>query len=426
MPQLLLLEGITLRHLGRRLGVDGRANDALEAYHLSRTVLEHARDVLVRRRPSPGRNFEISMVLTAISATIGHTFNAESRAVRVDEAKCKELVQSALETASESRAYTDAYHPLDTAFWTNRDFYNYLAELPETDGNNSELQKTLLSMADALDKAAELGQLPSDQAGRFGERLVQLETYLQNAERAQQIADDEASQGRFSGACLVARLKAISSRSNQIIGPAEARAALGYLEGYAPKILTDDRALTLMHRLWVGAHLGNKQLDSGPYSIACSATEWQELERIVAARRITAGNTRVPYVNFWLAVALAQQGDIRRSLQILEEVQANSLAFSHRRLTPLIYLSEDLGSPKIFGSIVRRREDDDLLAVFVPTLGIEIRVSKRYQGSEAMNVQRGDEIKVLVALNYWTPMGVLPSWEDTRSKRSNESAMPAR
>jgi hypothetical protein len=420
-PQLLLIEGIVLRHLGKRRGTDGRGEEALNCLHQSRSVLEAARDIVARRRPSPGRNFEIAMILTAISATIGHTFNAESRAIQVNEERCKELVQKALDTASESRAYAEAYHPLDTAFWTNRDFYNYLADLPDTSENRLERHQALLSMADALDKAGELGELPSDQAGRFAERLVTLESFLNNAERAQQIADEEARTGRFPSVCLIARLKAIDTRSNLIKGTVEAKDALHYLEGYSPRIMTDDRALTLMHRLWTGAHLGNRKLDSGPFAIQATAEEWNQLEGIVAARRTLSGNTRIPYVNFWLAVAFAQQGQMRRALEILEEVQANSLAFSHRRLTPLLYLSSDQGLPKIFGAVVRRREDDDLLSVYVSSLGIEVRVSKRYQGTETLNAQKGDEVKILVALNYWNPTGVFPAWEGSRMKKSAES-----
>ena len=47
----------------------------------------------------------------------------------------------------------------------------------------------------------------------------------------------------------------------------------------------------------------------------------RQLETITSARRGLGGSTRIPYVNFWLAVALAQQGDMRRALQTLEEVQ---------------------------------------------------------------------------------------------------------
>lgn len=419
LPQLMLIEGIVLRHIGRRLGGINRNTDSLSYYHRSRSVLEMARDVLTRRRPSPGRNFEISMVLNAIATTIGHSFNAEWREQQVNETECRSLVEKALETASESRAYTDAYHPLDTAFWTNRDFYNYLADRPETENVRLERQQALLSMADALDKAGELGELPHDQADRFGGRVVELQSYLGKVETAREIAEGDAQKGRFGGVSLLARLEAIDVRTNRIIGALEAKHALNYLEGFAPRILSDDRALTLMHRLWIGAHLENRDLDEGPYAIGCSSQEWRQLESIVAARRTLAGNTRIPYVNFWLAVALAHQGDMRRALQMIEEVQANSLAFSHRRLTPLVYLSNEDGSPKQFGAVMRRREDDDLLVVYVPALGIEVKVSKRYQGPTAMiNLQRGDEVTVLIALNYWNPTGVGPAWETSRSRRT--------
>lgn len=417
LPQLLLLEGIVVRHIGRRLGDDNRNSDALALYRRSRTVLETARDILSRRRPSPGRNFEMSTVLTAMATTIGHTSNAESRAQGVSDSQRRDLVQSALDTAGESQAYAQAYHPLDTAFWTSRDFYKYLLDRPDTEEVRSERQQALLNMAGALDKAGELGELPHDQADRLGGRIVELTAYLHDIDAAQLRAEEEAKVGRFSGICLMARLRAIDSRTNGIVSAEQADAALRYLEGYAPRILNDDRALTLMHRLWVGAHLGNHELDEGPYAIRGTQQDWRQLEGIASARRVLAGNTRIPYVNFWLAVALAQQGDMRRALQMLQEVQANSLAFSHRRLTPLVYLSEERGVPKRFGAIVRRRDEDDLLTVYVPVLGIEVKISKRYQGTPAMiNVQRGDETAVLVALNYWNPVGIGPTWEDAQAK----------
>jgi hypothetical protein len=418
LPQLLLVEGIILRHIGRKLGDNDRISDALVHYRLSRTVLETARDVLARRRSSPARNFEMSMVLNAIATTIGYTFNAESRARTVDEAECRDLVQKALDTASESRAYTEAYHPLDTAFWTNRDFYRYLEARADSEAVRSERQRALLSMADALDKAGELGELREDQADRLGGRVVELQTYLENLQGASEKAEEDAKLGRFSGVCLLARLKAIDSRNNDIVGTAEAEEALHHLEGYAPRILNDDRALTLMHRLWVGAHLGNQSLDEGPYPIGCNLQAWKQLEVISGARRALAGNTKIPYVNFWLAVALAHEGDVRQALKMLEEVQANSLGFSHRRLTPLVYLSDEQGKPKRFGAILRRREDDDLLTVYVPALAIEVKIPKRHQGQTAMvNLQRGDEVTILVAFSYWNPMGIGPAWDDARVKR---------
>ena len=46
------------------------------------------------------------MALTAIATTIGHSFTAESKMQEVNESECKKLLQKALATASESRAYT--------------------------------------------------------------------------------------------------------------------------------------------------------------------------------------------------------------------------------------------------------------------------------------------------------------------------------
>jgi len=420
LPQLIMIEGIVLRHIGRRMSDTDKGPEAIEYYRQSRVVLEMAREILVGRKPSPGRNFEMSMVLTAIAATIGHSFGAESKLLQVNETKCKELVDRALSTASESRAYTDAYHPLDTAFWTNRDFLDYLGSRSHTQETEDARQNALLNMADALDKAGELGELPPEQANRLSGRLVELDTRLGNMKKALTRAEADAAQGRYSGVCLLARYKAIDSNS-LIINSEQAKLALSDLERFEPRIMSDDRALTLMHRLWVAGHLGNRRLDDGPHAIGCSATEWRQLEGIASARRNLGGHTRIPYVNFWLAVAYAQQGDMRRTLQILEEVQANSLAFSHRRLTPLIYLAEEGGTPKRFGAIVRRRDEDDLITMFVPSISIEVKLSKRYRGQTLMNLQRGDEASVLIALNYWNPTAVDPDWELDRTQRMSAS-----
>jgi len=421
LPPLILIEGIVLRHVGKKLGDTDRSREALEYYHSSRRVLEMAREILARRRPSPSRNFEMSMVLTAIATTIGHTFTAESKLEEVNEKECKDLLESALATASESRAYTEAYNPLDIAFWTNRDFLNYLDARPETAETEAERQNALFSMADALDKAGELGDLPPDQADRLSGRLVDLDTRLNNMTQATERAEAEAAQARYSGVCLLARLRAIDDKDNTVIGLQPARAALLYLERFAPRIMSDDRALTLMHRLWVGGHLGNLHLDEGPHAIGCAQAEWRQMETIAAARRSRGGNTRIPYVNFWLAVALAQQGDMRRALQTLEEVQANSLAFSHRRLTPLIYLSDESGTATQFAAVVRRRDDDDLITLYVPAVSIEVKLSKRYQGQTLMNLQRADDATILIALNYWNPTAVDPEWERNRSTRPMKS-----
>ncbi|WP_433968303.1 hypothetical protein [Tunturiibacter gelidiferens] len=289
LPQLLLVEGIVLRHLGRRTGDDGRNVDAIAYYRQSRHVLELARESLARRRPSSGRNFEMSMVLNAIATTIGYTFNAESRGQDLDESERRDLVQQALDTASESRAYTDAYHPLDTAFWTSRDFFRHLSEGPETERGRQERERALLNMADAVDKAKELGQLPHDQADRLGSRIVELATYLNDDGTAQLRAEEDAQAGKFSGICLLGRMDAIDSQSGKIISSAAATAALHRLNAYAPKILADDRALTLMHRLWLGAHLGNRDLDERPHGIASTQAEWKELEMITAGRRQLLG-----------------------------------------------------------------------------------------------------------------------------------------
>ena len=111
------------------------------------------------------------MILNAIASTIGHAFSAQPH---TEQSERKSLVQKALETASESRAYAEAYHPLDTAFWTSRDYYRYLGDIGDTPDIQAQRQQALLNMSDALDKAGELGDLPYDQTRRISGRIVDL------------------------------------------------------------------------------------------------------------------------------------------------------------------------------------------------------------------------------------------------------------
>ena len=414
-PPLMHTEGIILRHIGRQLSLDSRYAEALEYFRSSHSVLVKARELLSKRPPSAARNFELSTVLNSTAATIFSTFTALSKALPLDQ--CKEFVQDALETANQSLAYAPAYDPLDTAFWTNRDFYNFLREKPETEAVRLEKQQALLNMTNALDKVGELGEMSLDRLKRFKERQIELQAYLQNFGTAEHLAEYDAKAGHFGGVCLLARLKAIDPITNGIRSPDDVTAALLYLEKFGPRIFGDDKALALMHRLWVDQHLGGRQLDEGPYALRCTMVDWARLERITKARQELAGETRTPYVNFWLAVATAQQGDFSGAMRILDQIQVNSLAFTHRRLTPLIYLSNDRGAPIRYSGIVRRSDENDLLTVYVSTLDTEVKMPKRYQGTGTfINVEKGDQLSLLIAFSYWNPTALNPEWELARGK----------
>ena len=414
-PPLMHTEGIILRQIGRELSIVSSHVQALEYFRLSHKVLVRARELLSKRPPSAARNFELSTVLNSTAATIFSTFRALSKALPLDE--CREFVQDALETANQSLAYAPAYDPLDTAFWTNRDFYNFLQKQPETEAIRLEKQQALLNMTNALDKVGELGEMSPDRRARFKDRQVELHTYLKNVDTAERLAEDDAKAGHFGGVCLLARLKAIDPATNKIRSPRDAEDAVLYLEQFAPRIFGDDKALALMHRLWVDEHLGSRQLDDGPYAVRCTTVDWARLERITDSRRQLAGETKTPYVNFWLAVARAHQGDFSGAMRILEQVQINSLAFTHRRLTPLIYLSDDLGKPIVYSGIVRRRDEDDLLTLYVSNLATEVKMPKRYQGTATLiNVEKGDMVSLLIAFSYWNPTALNPEWEQARSR----------
>jgi hypothetical protein len=285
LPTLMLTEGIVLRELARRLeGSDDQPRFLLE----SKTVLERARDILRRRPPSRSRTHQLSSVLTALAATVGSMMHRELKQSAIPGANSFALVQEARITAQESQSYQEDYNPIDVAFWTNRDLYFALKKVKNADrarDYESTVRDALDGMADALDRAAEIGDMDNVQRDYFGRRLVQFAAIAGKANVAKTMADSEAKLGRFSGACWIAREIAVDAGLNAVQNAEKANEALRYLEGFAPTILTSERATTLMQRLWLGSYLANFQLDEGRHRIACSESDWRRFEKIVVIRR---------------------------------------------------------------------------------------------------------------------------------------------
>lgn len=417
--QLMRTEGIILRHIGRRYADQLDRTEEVGFYRRSHEILEQARVMVASRPASAARSFEMSAILNTIATTLGHVFNAISANQSPMNLECRELVDEVLKTASLSRAYQDNYIPLDIAFWSNRDLYRRLQRLEETSEVLEQKVHIVNNMANALDAATELESMPREQLDRYHSRLVELRELMGDLSLATELAEEAAGQKIFSGVCVVARSQAIDIETGKVVGRKEAHHALEYLKRFEPDILQDERAVPLLHRLWIGKHLENRNLNEGPHAIGCEPQDWRELEKIVRARNALAGDSPAPYVNFWLAVALAHQGDIFSAMRALDAIQANTFGFGHRRLNPLIYLAERAGKATDFRSVVRRRERNEAITVFVPSLQIEIQVQRRYQGSSVMlNVQRGDEVPIHVGFSYWQPLGIAVDWEASRHDSS--------
>lgn len=412
---LMRNEGILLRHIGRQISDELDQADPLDFYRRSHKVLEQARDIVASRQPSPARSVEMAAILNASATTLGHIFTSISKRESPMSRDCRKLVDEVLETASASRAFRDDYYPLDIAFWVNRDCYRRLRSMKETPEIDDEKVRLVNNMANTLDTATELESMPADQRDRYESRRSELQVVLGDFSLAEEIAQEAAQRKLFSGVCVIARARAIDIETGNVLSRDHASEALEYLKRFEPEIFQDERGTTLMHRLWTGKHLGNHALDDGPHAIGCELEDWRELERITRARNALSGDSPSPYVSFWLAVALAHQGDIFGAIRPLETVEAATFGFSHRRLNPLVFLADRDGKAREFRSVVRRREPNEAITLFVPSLGIEVHVQRRYQGSSVMlNVQRGDEALVHVAFSYWHPMGIATDWKSTR------------
>ena len=411
LPTLMLTEGIILRELAKRL--EGSAERPILLAQ-SKTVLESARDILRARSPSRARTHQLSSILTALAATVGSIMNYELKKSVITWANCLALAQEARSTAQESQSYQETYNPIDVAFWTNRDLYLALKSTKladQTSNFSATVEDALDGMADALDRAAEIGDMDKVQQDYFAGRLIQFESIAGNAQVARSKADDEAKAGQFSGACWIARQMAVDSHENTIRSQANANKALEYLESFAPAIFTSERATTLMQRLWLGSYLGNYRLDDGRLRIACGESDWRRFERILSARRTLLEPTRSPYVNFWLAVVAAHLGAFRQMQAFFEELSAGEIGFTRRRLAPLAYLCNFNGEIVECEGILRRREVTGL-DLYVAKIGQEVRLPRRYEGlPQLTDLVRGDTLRVFVAFNYWGPVAISPNWE---------------
>lgn len=419
-PPLLLTEGILLRDLG--LATDDNPAVRIDYYRKSEEILELARQRVIIRPNSLARDGELANILTALATTSGHIANhmAEQGGNAADM-QVRQQVERTLRVARASRAYKDAYHPLDVAFWANRDIYLLLRDRSDP-ATRAELTGLLDNMANALDEASELAQENLEQQSRYRGRCTELQTLMGNLGLAMEMAKEDAARGLFGGLCVLARQTAIDYRTNTIRSKETALQTFGLLAAYEPAILRDERALTLMHRLWVGKHLGPLSLDDGPHVIGAKTEDWQHFERIIVSRNRLAQRDVLPYTNYWLGVTLAHLGDFSSSLKILDSLQSSSLRMEHRRNTPLIILAGSDGAALPLKGIVRRRDDDNYLVVFVHKFGIEVSIRPRFAGvSTLLNAQKGDEVTIHIGFSFWGPKGLALDWQQGIGPRGKSS-----
>jgi hypothetical protein len=273
----MLTEGIVLREIARRSATSANRADLQK----SKEVLERARDILRDRPPSPARTHQLSSVLTALAGTVGSTMHSALEASPVPGPDCLALAREARATAQESQSYQENYRAIDVAFWANRDLYRALkgaGTVGRGHGYDTAVQDTLDGMADALDRAAELGEMDKIEQDYLSARLVEFETIVGDVNIARSMADRGAKEGKFSAACWIARQMAIDPRQNVPRSPADCEYALKYLERFLPSILTSERAAALMQRLWLGARLGDYRLDERRHRIACREEEWRRFD----------------------------------------------------------------------------------------------------------------------------------------------------
>jgi len=410
-PQTLMLEAITEREWVMR--ADLSEKDRVEPLEDSRRLLEEARELVAQRPKSPTRDHLLASILTSYATTLRRLM--EVQIVLGDLPMAEDIARPALAAAQRSQALQDNWHPFDAAAL----IYVSLAKAwQQGDGGLLDAKQQYLDAVDRLgailDLGADLGDLPYDQRQRQGDRQRDYMILSGQLSLALEQAVAEAAEGRLAGLCHLLRIYAIDPVTNRIRSANEAAAAFEKLASF-PAAFEDELSLVLLHRLWIGARLGDRSLDLGPYVIGARVEEWRELQRITEKKLALRGDDFNPSVGFWLALALLQVGNLPKARHVLQQMQASIGSTRKRHFDPLVLLADSGGSPRLFRALVRRREERENLLVYVRDLDLEVRLPRRHlEAGEALDLRQGDIIDVHVALNYRGPMAVGPRWA-TRS-----------
>jgi hypothetical protein len=405
--QLLMLEAIILREWVERANLPLEEREA--PLDQSRQLLEEARDAVSQSPKSPSRDNFLASILAAYATTLRRLM--ENRIDRSDLPAAQAIARPALVAAQLSQALQDNWHPFDVAALI---YYRLARAWHSEETRQPRAHEHYLDAVDrfgvVLDLASELGELPHDQQERKNVRQREYLIITGQLQLARQQALAEAEHGRLSGLCYLLRREAIDQSTNRIRSPAAALTAFNELSHY-PAAFEDVGSVILLHRLWIGARLGDISLDSGPQLIRANDEAWQSLQKITHTRLELSGDEFDPGVGFWLALALLELGNLPESRRVLQRMQASPGRTRRRHFDPLILLSDPTGVARSFRALIRRREERENLVVYVRDLDLEMQLARRYlEPGEAVDLSQGDIFDVNVALNYRGPMGIGPRW----------------
>ena len=316
LPQTLMLEAITQREWVERAGLPLVERDApLEE---SRRLLEEARDQVVRRPKTPARDHLLASILAAFATTLRRLM--EVRIEREDLTTAQEIARPALSAAQRSQSLQENWHPFDAAALI---YYRLAQAWQSKESHRPEARLHYLDAVDRfgaiLDLGADLGDLPPDQQSRKGDRQREYLLVTGQFQLAREQALEEAKDGHLAGLCYLLRLDAINPESNRIRSTDTAAAAFSTLASF-PAAFEDERSLVLLQRLWIGAHLGNQSLDSGPHFIAADQAEWERLQQITQRRIELGGNDFDTRVGFWLVLSLLHLGNLSEARRTLHKI----------------------------------------------------------------------------------------------------------
>ncbi len=407
LPQTLMLEAITQREWVERAGLPLVERDA--PFEASRRLLEEARDQVARRPKTPARDHLLASILAAYATTLRRLM--EVRIERQDLTAAQEIARPALYAAQRSQALQENWHPFDAAALI---YYRLAQAWQNEESHRPEARLHYLDAVDRfgaiLDLGADLGDLPPDQQSRKGDRQREYLLVTGQFQLVREQALEEAKDGHLSGLCYLLRLDAIDPGSNRIRSTATAAEAFATLASF-PTAFEDERSLVLLQRLWIGAHLGNQSLDSGPHVIAADQSEWERLQQITQRRIELAGNDFDARIGFWLVLSLLHLGNLSEARRTLQNMQVSIGHTRRRHFDPLVLLSEPGGEPRLFRALVRTREERNSRLIYVRDLDLEMQLRRRHlEAGEALNLRPGDIFEVHVALNYRGPVAVGPRW----------------
>lgn len=400
LPKLLLLEANTLRLLADRGSADhatalGRTETALE-------VLDKAEQILLTRRATTARNAELRNVLNTRAAVHGYMIGNFLREYRHEadpehtplRGRILDGLEEVERLAGRSRALgTASFYPLDVTFWVYRDT---LEQLPDVTAE--ERIRFLERMEEVLDSANE-EPIEANQIDRYRRRAVNLAQLEGNLDLSLDLAESMRLRGDFSGICLLVRSEVFEPGTRVVRSLGAAEAALRRLEEYGSPAFESAEALDLMHRLWMASFIPGGQVGGpDPVLAACSIDDWYRWRRILDARARLAGPSQNLFMGFCLAWALFQLDEARLATQEIRAVEPLSSG-SRRRVGSLVVLTDAAGGAKRFPASVRRQEGD-VLIVYVPALGSELRLPPAITTRFAVLPQVGDEVQLEVGLNY--------------------------